>query len=111
MRIITQAEFLKLPGGTLYSKYTPSSFDGLCIKAQTEGDNDFVCMDLVGNIEARDDVDFLTKCDEAVNEGAELKLDFEAYGRDGMFDKEQLFAVYSRKDIFNLIDTLKVLVG
>lgn len=107
MRIVNIEEFMNLPKGTVYSKYEPCIFNGLMIKRENSGLIDFFYADLIGNVDCQDSNDYFDKCDEAQKSGISLKLDFEIMGRDGMFDKNQLFAVYEKYDVENLIKSLK----
>lgn len=101
MKIINREEFLKLKGEVLYSRFEPDIFNGLEIKIGG-GENDWNYQDLVGNIECDDSYDFASKCDEK-----EFCLDFECGQRDGSFENEQLFAIYSKEEVKMLINRLK----
>lgn len=43
---------------------------------------------------------------DAVDLGSEFELDFEASGRNGMFNSEQLYAIYDTQDLRELIAKL-----
>lgn len=43
----------------------------------------------------------------APKSGADIRLDFASETRDGEFDREQLFAVWSREDVEMLINRLR----
>jgi len=107
MKIINREEFLKLPSGTLFSEYKPCSFYGLLIKYDSCGYNDYYENELIGNIEMNSSEDFIDKLVIAEKERTSLKLDFDICGRNGMYDDNQLYAVYEKEDIKGLINVLK----
>lgn len=98
MKIVTLDEFLKLPKGTLFQKYSPDITEGLCIKDRIIPDTiDFCYVDLqlcwgtdISN----------TKNWDKVNTEYSIT-------RDGCFDKDQLFLVYENKDVQELITILQ----
>lgn len=104
MKIINLETFLQYPNGTVYSKYQPCCFEGLMIKRDNCNKIDFFYSNLIGNIE-----DFNKFFDESKPPFTKdaIKLDFEIMGRDGMFEINQLFAIYEDHDIDNLIKALK----
>lgn len=106
MKIINLEEFRKCPIGTVFSKYEPCIFNGLMIKGDT-WETDFIYQDLIGNIECIDSGDFGNKLDEALMTGKSLTMDFDCMQRDGLFEKEQLFAIYEEKDVESFINALK----
>lgn len=105
MKIVDLKTFRALPEGTLYSKYKPISFDGLMIKGET-WESDFLYQDLVGNLDAESSEKFHKQCEKA-EAGISVSLDFHVMGRDGLFDEDQLFAVYEKDDLAGLIARLK----
>ena len=106
MKIINLTEFLKMPIGTIYSKYEPCYFSGLMVKDKNSGEIDFYYNDLIGNVDNENTGDFFDKCTEAEKSGKSLKLDFDIIGRDASYNKNQLFAVYEKEDIEGLVKTL-----
>jgi len=105
MRIVNRTEFLKLPENTVFSKYKPCSFDGLRIKGETNG-NDFTYQNIVSAIaESATDqfVDIILKKD---NTGENMPMDFNCMGRDGLYEEDQLFAVWDDDDVNGLIGRL-----
>jgi hypothetical protein len=118
MKFITKEEFYKLPEGVLYSKWQPQIFDELYIKGSTLYDGatpiDFIDFDLIGNVENKGSDDLFELLYNAeqdlgkpLQEKISLPMDFETGGRDGLFDDDQLFAVYERKDIEGFISALQ----
>ena len=102
MRIVGLQEFLKLPCATLFSKYEPCVFGPLCIKEDSISDVDFFYVQLSDAIDADDSGDLFDKLDNAVKTGASLKIDLHVWSRDGMFDKEQLFAIWELEELKSL---------
>jgi hypothetical protein len=87
MKIVTREEFLKLPVGTLYSKYQPCVADEIHIKDETVMD-DFCCVDISNS------ASFLHASD--TSEPVNLETPYrDACAR----DKDQLFAVWELDDL------------
>lgn len=108
MRIVNRKEFLKMPAGTVFSKYVPCAFDGLQIKVSEPGDYgnaDFDFDELIGALECVVGDEYGDNCEE-MEKGASLPVDFEYTGRDGLFEDEQLFGIYEREDVEKLISRL-----
>ena len=108
MRIINRKDFLKMPSGTFFRKVEHTNLDELAVKLATVNDSDFYIqtfdwIDADGMIEESEEFDKAYK-----DNTYEIKPDFEASIRDGCFDEEdQMFAVYSTKEILELINILK----
>jgi hypothetical protein len=105
MKILNKIEFLALPEGVLYSEYSPCCFRDIFIKGDTWG-NDYLYIDLVGNVKADSSEDEIEILDNELINGGHVNLDFETFSRDGSFDDDQLYAVYEKKDISELINKL-----
>lgn len=103
-----------MPSGTLFYYYEPSVFTDLSIKYDTLYDdnipNDFIRQSLNGNIKSKgsDDMDYIL--DDSLENGTRFELDFDLAGRDAMYDEDQLFAVYEKNDLVDLIITLQKLL-
>ena len=109
MRIVNRAEFLTLPPGTLYCKVPADArtcdMDAVCIKGDSMG-NDWVVQELSGWFTDCDDtMDFLEAWDE-MRAGGERAVELDCGCRDGLFDEDQRFAVFSLDDHVNLIARL-----
>jgi hypothetical protein len=117
MKLLAKTEFLKLPSGTLFSDYAPSFFEGLKIKGDTLFMNlnknafDFYYQDLVGNVDCESTEDFIEILDKAEKTGFSFELDFNLEEREGTYNDSDLYAVYEKKDIDNLINALKECKG
>lgn len=97
MRIVNREEFLKLPSGTMYAKYQPRCIDELEIKRETVVGVDFHTQGLIG-IASANCREHSKRLGEMEN-GAQHPIDFESYGRDGLFDQDQLFMVLGIDDV------------
>lgn len=117
MKIITKQELYKLPNGTLYSNYEPCIFTGINIKCDTyflngEGNDpfDFSLISLIGNLECNgSDHEIEILCDALENKKS-FKLDFNSSERDALYDEEDLYAVYEKHDVVELINKLQLCV-
>lgn len=108
MKIVNLKTFLALPEGTIYCKYNQSSFGDLCIKYDSSSFGDDFVYAAVMDIDSESGEDLWDKLDLAEKEGIAFPLDFEQTGRDGLFDPDQLFAVWEKTDVVNFIGKLNV---
>ena len=109
MRIVNLDTFIAMPEGTLYSKYSDMRTieDGPLIKGESMmPQKDFGYQEINAAIDNAGSSDFIDKCD-AMKYGETVGMDFHCQGRDGCFDEDQLFAVWDRKDVEQLVDRLK----
>lgn len=112
MRIVDLPTFLTLPVGTVFAKYSRHHFDALSIKDESFGEHgDFWYVDLAtphfegeGGSEGWDDI--LTAMASGVDSPPPA-LDLTTVSRDGLYDKDQLFAVYEMADVEALIARLQ----
>lgn len=101
MKIINREEFLQLPAQTLFHKYEPDVYGELQIKVCNPSDgwhDDFVVdylFGFVGGLEWYEEVEI----------NKEFKFDG-SIQRDGLYNKNQLFAVYDNQDIESLMTKL-----
>ncbi len=118
MKIINRKEFLVLEESVVFSKYTPSIFDGFYLKLpdkELAQYNSFLYQDLIAplettscldkNINDPTFIDHSDACDMA--EKQDMPLDFNCCDRDGYYDDDQLFAIYSKEDVEKLIKCLQ----
>lgn len=113
MKIVDFFHFAYLPAGTLFSKYRPCCFESLCIKGETifrgPGDPiDFFYQSINDSIDCNSSGDFIDKLVEAEEKGISLDMDFLTESRDGMFDYEQLYAVWETDDMRDFVDRLNI---
>ena len=106
MKIVNLETFRELPNGTLFMKYEPCNFGDLRVKVETL-DSDFLFDSITNEIEASGSNELFDKLFAAEKDSTlSLEMDFDATARDGMFEKDQLFAVYEIADVCGLIDRL-----
>jgi hypothetical protein len=105
MKIVDRKTFLAMPAGTVYSKYKPSVFDAIEIKGESYPD-DFWSTQISDSVKARDTGEMFAQLEKA-EAGESVELDFNTCYRDGLFDANQLFAVWDRADVEALIERLK----
>ena len=104
MRIVEYDTFVKLPKGTMYCETEPCVFGEIQIKHETINEGkDWFYSSLQSNISYEDH--FIDSYDKCIRE--EVDLDFDIIQRDGMFDYDRKFAIYSQKDIQDMINKLQ----
>jgi len=106
MRIVDLDTFRALPNGTLFMKYEPCCFGNLGVKVETLN-GDFLFESITDGIDASGSDEMFDKLFAAEKDSTlSLKMDFNATDRDGLFEADQLFAVYEKEDVVGLIDKL-----
>ena len=105
MKIINLDKFRDLPPYTLFSKYKPCVLGDLEIKGDTL-DVDFLSQEIANSVEAWDTAELVSKLENATESGISVDVDLDSWGRDGLFESDQLFAVWEKKDIEKLIAVL-----
>lgn len=117
MRIVDRKTFLTLPAGTIFAKFDPQPKEenrhhlchgDVCIKGDTVAGVDFVVQELFPWFEGADDSNQWADAMVAMLKGAASPpLDYDCGARDGLFDQEQLFAVWDQEDHRRLIAALQ----
>lgn len=116
MKIVNRLEFMKLPSGTLYKKFTtPFAFEDLAVKFDSlsfheDGTGDFVRMGLA-EVEWDETSQMFDRLDEMMEQGASYPLDLDCAGRDGCFEPDAMFLVFEREDVIKLRDFLTELLA
>jgi len=114
MRIVDRATFLTLPAGTLYAKVSADpvdcNFGELLIKGDSLS-NDWYAQELVGWFTECDDSGDWSEAWDHMRAGGECIVELNCSARDGLFDADQLFAVFSRTDHIKLIQRLITALG
>jgi len=107
MKIVNRKTFLALQGQVLFAKFTPIVFGDLTIKVGNSSvGNDFVTQGLI-EPDCSNSNDYYDALLGPVERGESFKLDLDCCGRDGLYDEDQLFAVYERADLDQLIARLQ----
>lgn len=105
MKIVDRKTFLQMPEGTIYAKAEslPSlDFGPLEIKGETIGP-DWYVQRLVGDFVGDNDGMEWADSFEAMHKGEERAVDLDIVCRDGLFDDDQLFAVFDKADAESLL--------
>ena len=112
MKIVDFNTFIQLPIGTVYCEASPCIFGDLAIKQDSifkDGFGiDWFYTDLTGNPEY--DCDIYSEAFEPMINGENIKPDFYVQQRDGMYEYDRTFMVYTKKDVKRMIKRLKKLV-
>ena len=106
MKIVNRRDFLSLPENTIFAKYEPCFFEEILIKCESL-ENDFIYQNIVDAIDVNDSGSFSQALTNA-EQGESLFMDFFCESRDGMFDENQLFAVFQKEDVIKLIERLSL---
>lgn len=111
MKIVTRTSFLAMPPGTVFCKFKPMILDDLLIKGDTtESGQDFFYQEIhtswpVGIGDTGEWIDVMTRAAETGDDLPAPDLDCES--RDGLFNEDQLFIVYSAADVEAIICRLQ----
>lgn len=114
MKIINRTEFLSLPEGTVFAKYSPCTSGPLSIKGETWGP-DFLCTQL--DVTSSDLIDCESSEDwrdkwESMENGGEVPIaDEVCCNRDGFYDEDQLFVILNPDDVLKLTRLLAATIG
>jgi hypothetical protein len=118
MRIVDRKTFLALPAGTVYAKFGKQPKDGSYVNLSNgdiaiKGDTvhaDFLVQEIaIPWFEGADSSDDHFGVLDGMLKGQKSPpLDYDCEGRDGLFDEDQLFAVWEREDLTRLISRLQV---
>ena len=104
MKIVNRTTFLALPAGTLYQKFQPNvTEEQLSIKTHNCGDDDWFHMEISGTM-IREEKGF-PSFQEMREDGTPSPAYF-GIGRDGCFDKDQLFLIWEPDDVGRLVQVL-----
>ncbi|WP_273808461.1 MULTISPECIES: hypothetical protein [unclassified Pseudomonas] len=111
MCIVDREAFLAMPAGTVFSKYEPCIFGNLEIKGESNANMqgvliDFWSQDLAGALQADSTEEFEEACDCAAA-GENIQMHLESQRWDGLYDRDQLFAVWESDDVRALIVRLQ----
>lgn len=109
MRIVDRKTFIAMPAGVVFSKYEPCVFGDLMIKGDSitqEFGDDFFYQDINAAIDCCSSEHFADLLFAAREDGASVPMTFDVQGRDGLFDKAQLFAVWEAGDVAKLLSRL-----
>jgi hypothetical protein len=110
MRLVDLPTFLAMPAGTVYAKYEPCVFGELAIKDDSVPASDPVTwylQDLIPWFEGCNESMGYFDALESMQRGEETPpLDYDITSKDGLYEREQLFAVFERRDVEALVARL-----
>lgn len=99
MRVVNLEKFRELPSGTIYARGEQWYFDSLHVKGETFA-HDFACLDPCW-VAALNSYEVFEIFEEMLQTGASYPMD-EDFGRDGLFEPDNLFLVFERADLRKL---------
>lgn len=105
MRIITRQELLGLHEGAVYSEYAPCHFGTFQIKGESLK-NDWYYQEISNAIAADSSDEAFEKLLLAQDGKQTFSMDFDCMSRDGLFDEDQLYAVWEKEDVEALVKRL-----
>jgi hypothetical protein len=106
VKIVSRTEFMNLPAGTIFNKFSLGNLGDPCIKGETWNDCQDFLVQYFDNLKSESGTEYIDTHFRLEN-GEEVALDFDCLGRDGCFDQDQLFAVWSDADVAALIHRLQ----
>lgn len=106
MKILNRTQFMAMPKYTLFCKFEPHCFGELQIKHESY-EHDFCSILVAHAVQTNDLGDFVEAMEKLMKDGGSIGMDFSYYGRDGQYDKDQLFAVWEKSDIHGLMEQLE----
>lgn len=116
MKIYNRKDFLNLPEGTIFSKGREWFFHDFMVKGETLKNeindvdyDDFLYLDLM-IIQSEGSDDLFNKLDDMKKKGKSYPIN-EDVGRDGMYEKEDLFLVFEKEDLISLREYITTAIG
>jgi hypothetical protein len=108
MKIVNRKEFLKMPIGTVFSEFDGYNFNDMLVKHETIDngieDIDYWEMSMIANLKNKEGDDYCDTLERIMKEPVETEI---SLGRNGLFDQDQLYAIYETEDIDLLIQILR----
>jgi hypothetical protein len=98
VKVYTRDAFMELPAGVMYGKGKPWYFSEWGVKGDTLRDADGRAIDWIYLSLFDIDGDHML-LDDMLENGSSVPLNVDMYGRDGCFDKDELFLVFERPDL------------
>ena len=106
MRIVRLEEFLSLPPGTVFAKYRPQIFDELCVKGDSINESSDFFYRPIWEPYAYSSGELCDVLTAAEERKAEVQIDTDCWQRDGLFEYDQLFAVFSGDEVVKIAESL-----
>lgn len=118
MRIVDRKTFLSLPAGTVYAKWGSEAGDPselfygeVSVKGETVHEDWVDIPFLSWPEDCSDSMQWADAMEAARNGTPTAPLDIGQGGRDGLFDRKQMFAVYEREEVVRLLALLTSCLG
>ena len=106
MRIVGLDEFLLLHAGTVFAKYRPQMFDELCVKGDSIHESSDFFYRPIWEPYAYSSGELHDALVAAEERKAEVQIDTDCWQRDGLFEYDQLFAVFSQEEVRQIASSL-----
>jgi DNA relaxase NicK len=105
MRIVDLQTFMSMPDGTIFAKAKKYLHESLSIKVQSLN-GDFLYQSLSMYQYDSKNEDNMQVLYDLENKGRIVEMNYDCCNRDGLFEKDELFAVLDRDDVVKLITRL-----
>ncbi|QGU10670.1 hypothetical protein GNG26_10025 [Leclercia sp. J807] len=107
MKIVNKKQFHKLPANTVYSRYKSCLLGDLEIKGNTIGRYEFMNCRITNAVDMSDpELDKFDILVAAEDDGVSFGMDFAREYPERLFEEDELFAVWEKDDVVNLIARL-----
>ena len=106
MRIVGLEEFLSLRSGTVFAKYRPQIFGELCVKGDSINESSDFFYRPIWEPLAYSSSELCDVLIAAEEHKAEVQIDTDCWQRDGLFEYDQLFAVFSGDEVVKIAESL-----
>lgn len=106
MRIVDLTTFRAMPPGTVFQKWAPDYWEALEIKEDTLP-SDFVATAITEIPVSSDDMSESDDLCRRMRAGEDVPVNLDFTSRDGLYDREQLFAVWAPDDVRALIEQIQ----
>jgi len=106
MRIVGLDDFLLLPAGTVFAKYRPQIFGELCVKGDSISESSDFFYRPIWEPYAYSSGELHDVLVAAEGRKAEVQIDTDCWQRDGLYEYDQLFAVFSGDEVAKIAESL-----
>lgn len=104
MKFLSKKEFLNLPAGLVFAKFKPIIFEELQVKGDTHVlQNDYYYSNFI-EVDSEDAVDTIFR---SLDSGESVPLHDNTWMRDGDYNEEQLYAVFEKQDVEQMVERLQ----
>lgn len=110
MKIVNRKEFLKLPSGTLYSRIPKSKSRDYCfgvLELKRESLDDDWWFIALTDVQTEDDSESRFDMIDKMYEGQDINNPEYSMERDGFYDEDEMFLIWSQIDKQQLLELLQ----